>query len=100
MATAPTAVAIRIRAVPGTTRRVSDVKVHQQETQFRSDGTLAVRDITEDVQRAVAESGVHDGICCVYSPHTTCCVRVNELESGFVEDFAEMLRRLVPHDVY
>jgi secondary thiamine-phosphate synthase enzyme len=76
------------------------VKVHQEEKQFRSDGTLAVRDITDDVQRAVVESGVRDGICCVYSPHTTCCVRVNELETGFVEDFAEMLRRLVPRDAY
>ncbi|HEY7018634.1 MAG TPA: secondary thiamine-phosphate synthase enzyme YjbQ [Gaiellaceae bacterium] len=76
------------------------MKVHQREQQFRSDGTLAVRDITDDVQSAVEESGVRDGICCVYSPHTTCCVRVNELESGFVEDFAEMLRRLVPRDVY
>jgi secondary thiamine-phosphate synthase enzyme len=98
--TAPTGAAIRIDAAAGTRRRVSDVKVHQQEKQFRSDGTLAVRDITDDVQRAVEESGVRDGICCVYSPHTTCCVRVNELESGFVADFTEMLRRLVPHDVY
>jgi secondary thiamine-phosphate synthase enzyme len=76
------------------------VKVYQDEQQVRTDGTLAVRDITEDVERAVRESGVRDGICCVYSPHTTCCVRVNELESGFVEDLCEMLRRLVPHDRY
>src|SRR5262249_14422596 len=37
---------------------------------------------------------------CVYSPHTTCCVRVNEFESGFLEDFAEMLRRMVPSEGY
>ena len=48
----------------------------------------------------VAESAVVDGICCVYSPHTTCCVRVNEFESGFFEDFARLLRRLIPHDTY
>ena len=33
-----------------------------------------------------------DGICCVYSPHTTCCVRVNEFESGIFEDFASAAR--------
>ena len=41
-----------------------------------------------------------DGIACVYSPHTTCCVRVNEFETGFLEDFVRMLRRLVPTEKY
>ena len=48
----------------------------------RTVGWLAVRDITDEVTEAVKESGVDDGIACVYSPHTTCCVRVNEFESG------------------
>jgi len=59
-----------------------------------------VTDITEDVREIVHESGVVDGICCVYSPHTTCCVRVNEFETGFFEDFARLLRRLIPNDAY
>ena len=46
------------------------------------------------------ESGITHGIACVYSPHTTCCVRVNEFEAGFLEDFAELLRRLVPSETY
>ena len=46
-----------------------------------------MRDITDEVSAAVRESGVRDGIVCVYSPHTTCCVRVNEFEEGFLEDF-------------
>ena len=33
-------------------------------------------------------------------PHTTCSVRVNEFESGFLEDFALLLKRLVPSDNY
>jgi secondary thiamine-phosphate synthase enzyme len=76
------------------------VKVFQRETHLRTAGGLAVRDITEEVGDAVRESGVRDGIACVYSPHTTCCVRVNEFERGFLEDFTELLRRLVPHDSY
>ena len=63
---------------------------------MRTAGGLAVTDITDEVNEAVRESGVQNGIACVYSPHTTCCVRVNEFESGFLEDFATMLRRLVP----
>jgi secondary thiamine-phosphate synthase enzyme len=41
-----------------------------------------------------------DGIACIYSPHTTCCVRVNEFEQGFLDDFATLLRRLVPSESY
>ena len=76
------------------------MKVFQRETQLRTAGGLTVTDITDEVQDAVKESGVRDGIACVYSPHTTCCVRVNEWETGFLEDFAELLRRLVPSESY
>jgi len=71
------------------------VKVFQHEKTLRTAGGLTVTDITDEVQAAVRESGVTEGIACVYSPHTTCCVRVNELEDGFLEDFTGLLRRLV-----
>jgi secondary thiamine-phosphate synthase enzyme len=76
------------------------MKVFQGEKRIRTAGGLSVQDITEDVAEAVRESGVRDGIVCVYSPHTTCCVRVNEFENGFLEDFATLLRRLVPSETY
>ena len=76
------------------------MKVFQHETRLRTAGGLSVRDITDEVNEAVRTSGVNDGIACVYSPHTTCCVRVNEFESGFFDDFAAMLRRLVPAETY
>ena len=76
------------------------MKAYQQETQLRTAGGLSVTDITEEVRDAVVSSGVQNGICCVYSPHTTCSVRVNEFESGFFEDFTALLRRLIPHESY
>ena len=76
------------------------MKVFQHERQLRTSGGLAVRDITDEVIEAVQASGVQEGIACVYSPHTTCCVRVNEFESGFLEDFASLLTRLVPRESY
>ena len=71
-----------------------------REVQLRTAGGLTVTDITEVVREAVVKSGVSNGVCCVYSPHTTCSVRVNEFERGFLEDFAVMLRRLVPTEHY
>ena len=76
------------------------MKVYQREQQLRTTGGLHIRDITDDVAGAVQESGVQDGIACVYSPHTTCCVRVNEFEPGFLEAFVRMLRRIVPSEKY
>jgi secondary thiamine-phosphate synthase enzyme len=77
-----------------------DVKVYQLERGFRTSGGLAVRDITDEVAEAVADSGVQNGIACVYSPHTTCSVRINEFESGFLEDFCALLKKLVPCESY
>ena len=76
------------------------MKVFHLERRLRTRGGLEIRDITDDVRECVASSGVENGIACVYSPHTTCCVRVNEFETGFLEDFARMLRRLVPSEKY
>ena len=76
------------------------MKVFQRERRMRTTGGLAVTDITDEVSDAVRESGVQNGIVCVYSPHTTCCVRVNEFEAGFLDDFAALLKRLVPSGSY
>src|SRR5258708_15820195 len=35
-------------------------------------------DVTERVQRAVAQSGVSSGVCTIYVPHTTAGVLINE----------------------
>ena len=35
-------------------------------------------DITGEVASAVAESGITDGICIVFTPHTTAAVTINE----------------------
>ena len=76
------------------------MKAELHERYLRTAGGLTITGITDDVQECVRASGIVDGICCVYSPHTTCSVRVNEWEAGFLEDFAAMLRRLVPSEHY
>ena len=53
-------------------------------------------DVTDDLLDVVGRSGVENGMALVYSPHTTCAVVINELESGFLEDFAEFLAEVAP----
>ena len=54
-------------------------------------------DLTAEVGRLVAASGVADGLCVVAVPHTTAGVTVNENADPDVRaDLAMALRRIVP----
>ncbi len=56
-----------------------------------------MKKITAEVERAVAESGCHSGVCYVYVPHTTAGVMVNEGDDPEVaRDIEATLDRLVP----
>ena len=61
--------------------------------------SLSVMDITNDVSREVAESGVSSGIAYLHSASTLSLVRVQERETGFFEDLECVLERVVPADV-
>ena len=54
-------------------------------------------DITPMVRRYVADSGVGDGMCYVFVPHTTAAVTINEAADPSVKrDIIADLDRLVP----
>ena len=53
--------------------------------------------ITETVQKAVTESGVKEGICIVFIPHTTAAVTINEnADPDVVRDFTMEINKIVP----
>ena len=58
--------------------------------------SLSVMDITNDVAREVAESGVSSGIAYLHTESTLTLVRVQERETGFFEDLEQLLERVVP----
>lgn len=56
-------------------------------------------DVTDQVRGAVRTSGVLDGVCLIYSPHTTCGVTVNEgWDPAVASDAIGHLRELVPQE--
>ena len=55
-------------------------------------------DITDEVQRAVADSGVSEGLCLVNAMHITASVFVNDAEPGLHRDFDDWLEALAPHE--
>jgi secondary thiamine-phosphate synthase enzyme len=55
-------------------------------------------DITREVEQAVRESAVKSGICCVYVPHTTAGVAINEhADPDVASDVEGIFDRLIPH---
>jgi secondary thiamine-phosphate synthase enzyme len=55
-------------------------------------------DVTQQVQRVVAASGVVTGICHVYVPHTTAGVMINEhADPDVATDLEGVFDRFVPH---
>ena len=56
-------------------------------------------DMTEKVAHAVKESGVAEGVCNVYVPHTTAGVTINEgADPDVARDIEAQLARMVPKD--
>ena len=54
-------------------------------------------DITQDVQKAVSEGAVENGLCFVYVPHTTAAVTINESADPSVKrDVLMVLNLIVP----
>jgi len=54
-----------------------------------------VVDITRQVQQAVDEMGVEDGIACVSVEHCTCALYLNEYERGLIADMVRLVEELV-----
>jgi secondary thiamine-phosphate synthase enzyme len=66
----------------------------------RSKSRIEFIDVTEMVQGVVSEAGIKDGICCLYVPHTTAGVTINEGADPSVQrDIQNTLNRLAPQDI-
>jgi len=68
-----------------------------KEISLRTDRRCQLLDVTRQVEEAVASSGVSDGICVLYVPHTTAGITVNEAaDPSVASDISGTLSRLVP----
>ena len=54
--------------------------------------------ITPEVEAALRESGVREGLCLVNAMHITASVFINDDEPGLHEDYQRWLEWLAPHD--
>ena len=54
--------------------------------------------ITPEVERILAKSGIREGMILVSAMHITAGVYVNDAESGLIQDIDEWLEKLAPFD--
>jgi secondary thiamine-phosphate synthase enzyme len=59
---------------------------------------MAFLNITQDVQQALKDSGIKDGILLCNAMHITASVFINDDEPGLHEDYARWLEELAPFD--
>ena len=70
--------------------------IRELEVQTRSHSEL--RDVTAEVQKVVSDSGVSDGLCHIFVPHTTAGLTLNENWDPDVRgDLVRALEAMVPN---
>ncbi len=56
--------------------------------------------ITPDVEEALRDSGIWEGLCLVNAMHITASVFINDDEPGLHQDYKEWLEGLAPHEPF
>ena len=64
-----------------------------------TDSRVCFKDITTEINRHLENITVESGICCIFVPHTTAAVTVNErADPSVMKDVATALTKLIPFD--
>ena len=74
------------------------MKSYREELWFEIPTRVGYRNITTDVERCLAASGVREGLVLVNAMHITASVFINDDERGLHADFTRWLEGLAPHE--
>lgn len=76
------------------------MKSYRKELYFQTKTRRAYLNITPQVDEALLESGVREGLVLVNAMHITASVFINDDESGLHRDFERWLEKLAPEKPY
>lgn len=74
------------------------MKVSVREIEVSTSQRFELVDITRYVEKAVADSGVSNGIAQVFVPHATAAIIANENEPGLIEDYISLFKEIFKPD--
>lgn len=69
---------------------------HTMYLTFKTRSRHEYINITSDIEKALAESGIQEGLALVSAMHLTSGVYINVHEEGLIQDIDELLERLAP----
>ena len=68
-----------------------------REITIKTNTQTQILDITAQVQKVVEESRITEGLCCVFVPHTTAGVTINEnADPSVKQDIVMELNKVIP----
>lgn len=76
------------------------MKSYRKELFFHIPSRRGLVNITRDVQNAIDESGVKEGLVLVNAMNITASVFINDDESGLHQDYEAWLEKLAPEKPY
>ena len=76
------------------------MKSHRKELWMNVPSRRGYINITPEVEAALRESGIREGLCLVNAMHITASVFINDNESGLHRDFERWLEGLAPEKPY
>ncbi len=74
------------------------MKSYRKELWFETSTRRAFINITPQVEEALRESGIVEGLCLVNAMHITASVYINDDEPGLLADYEDWLEGLAPHE--
>jgi len=74
------------------------MRSYRKELWFNIPNRRGFVNITPDVERALVESGIREGLCLVNAMHITASVFINDDEAGLLHDYEKWLEELAPHE--
>ena len=74
------------------------MKSYRKVLAFNVPTRRAFMNITREVEEALRESGIREGLCLVNAMHITASVFINDDESGLHADYEDWLEKLAPHE--
>jgi len=70
-----------------------------KEIRVKTNAKTQFIDITRDVQKEIQISGISDGLCFLFVPHTTAAITINEnADISVSKDIINFLNKIVPFD--
>ncbi len=74
------------------------MKSYRKELIFNIPSRRGFVNITSQVEAALRESGISEGLCLVNPMHITASVFINDDESGLHHDYEAWLEKVAPHE--